>query len=118
MTLIEFANVFPEFRAASWDAWRGILARLTPAMRELFVIAGRGSGKRGSSRSWPRGTPRSRTGGRRASTLRRRLRARSATGARDVPLCRRAAASVPELAALIVSEAAESVSSATASSSK
>jgi hypothetical protein len=29
----------------SWDGWRGILARLTPAVRELYVIAGRGSGK-------------------------------------------------------------------------
>lgn len=45
MTPIEFMALFAEFHAASWDGWRAILARLTSAIRELFIIAGRGSGK-------------------------------------------------------------------------
>lgn len=45
MDLLGFMSLFPHFRAPSWDGWRGILARLTSAIRELFIIAGRGSGK-------------------------------------------------------------------------
>jgi len=45
VTPLAFANLFPEFRADSWSAWRRVLARVTPAVRELYVIAGRGSGK-------------------------------------------------------------------------
>jgi len=37
--------LFDEFRAPSWDGWRGILARLTPAVREFVGIVGRGAGK-------------------------------------------------------------------------
>lgn len=44
-TLIEFTRLFPEFRAASWDRWRTILARLTPNVREFYGIIGRGAGK-------------------------------------------------------------------------
>lgn len=42
---VEMMAVFPEFAAASWDGWRGILARLTPAVREFYCIVGRGAGK-------------------------------------------------------------------------
>lgn len=45
MTLVEFMHLFDEFRAASWDGWRPILARLTPTVREFYAICGRGSGK-------------------------------------------------------------------------
>lgn len=45
MTLSAFMNLFAEFRDPSWDAWRGILARLTPEVREFFAIVGRGAGK-------------------------------------------------------------------------
>jgi hypothetical protein len=45
MTPVEFLSLFAEFRTSSWDRWRCILARLTPAIREFYVIAGRGSGK-------------------------------------------------------------------------
>ena len=45
MTPLAFANLFPEFRAESWAAWRSILARLTPAVREFYAICGRGAGK-------------------------------------------------------------------------
>src|SRR5690606_4664702 len=34
-----------EFAAASWDPWRAVLGRLTADVRELFLAAGRGSGK-------------------------------------------------------------------------
>jgi hypothetical protein len=44
-SILAFMRVFPEFRAESWAAWRGILARVTPDIRELFIAAGRGSGK-------------------------------------------------------------------------
>jgi hypothetical protein len=37
--------LFPEFREATWDGWRAILARVTAAVRELWIIAGRGCGK-------------------------------------------------------------------------
>src|SRR5690606_30002774 len=40
-----FARLFPEFRAGSWAGWRKVLRRITPQIRELFIIAGRGSGK-------------------------------------------------------------------------
>ena len=43
--MLEFLNLFAEFRATSWDAWRQILARLTPATREFWAICGRGAGK-------------------------------------------------------------------------
>lgn len=44
-TPLEFLNVFEEFRAPSWDGWRGVLARLTPNVREFYAIVGRGAGK-------------------------------------------------------------------------
>lgn len=43
--LLRFASLFPEFRAPSWTGWHAILARVTPAVRELWVVAGRGAGK-------------------------------------------------------------------------
>src|SRR5439155_18781910 len=42
---VEFMALFEEFRGPSWDGWRGILARLTPTVREFFAIVGRGAGK-------------------------------------------------------------------------
>lgn len=42
---VRFARLYPEFRAESWRGWMAVLARLTPAVRELYVAAGRGSGK-------------------------------------------------------------------------
>jgi hypothetical protein len=45
MTMLEFMNLFPEFRKSSWDAWRKVLARLVDRVRELWVIVGRGAGK-------------------------------------------------------------------------
>ena len=45
MTLLDFVNLFDEFTAPSWSAWRGILARLTPHVREFWGIVGRGAGK-------------------------------------------------------------------------
>jgi hypothetical protein len=45
LTPVQFMHLFEEFRAPSWDGWRSHLARLTPATRELYGIAGRGSGK-------------------------------------------------------------------------
>jgi hypothetical protein len=45
MTLLAFARLFAAFRAASWAGWRAILARVTPAVRELYLIVGRGAGK-------------------------------------------------------------------------
>jgi hypothetical protein len=45
MTLPDFAALFPEFRAASWAAWRAVLARLTGSVREFYAIVGRGAGK-------------------------------------------------------------------------
>lgn len=44
-TPLAFARLFAEFRAASWAAWRRILALITSHVRELYVVAGRGSGK-------------------------------------------------------------------------
>jgi len=45
MTPVEFMRLFAEFRESSWDGWRAILARLTPAVREFYAIVGRGAGK-------------------------------------------------------------------------
>lgn len=45
MTPLEGMRLFPEFHAKSWAAWRKVLARLTPAVREFYAICGRGSGK-------------------------------------------------------------------------
>jgi hypothetical protein len=45
VTPLAFMNLFSEMRVVSWDAWRAILARLAPAVREFWAIAGRGSGK-------------------------------------------------------------------------
>jgi hypothetical protein len=45
LTPVQFMNLLPEFRKPSWDGWRRILTRLTPSTRELYGIAGRGSGK-------------------------------------------------------------------------
>ena len=45
MTPVAYMRLFEEFRAASWDGWRAILARLTPNVREFYAIVGRGAGK-------------------------------------------------------------------------
>jgi hypothetical protein len=45
MTLLAFLGLFPEFTAPSWAAWRAVLARLTPAVREFWAVVGRGAGK-------------------------------------------------------------------------
>lgn len=45
MNVVEFMQLFDEFRAESWDGWREILDRITPEVREFYAIAGRGSGK-------------------------------------------------------------------------
>lgn len=45
MTPVDFMDLFEEFHAASWDGWRGVLARLTPNVREFYGIVGRGAGK-------------------------------------------------------------------------
>jgi hypothetical protein len=61
--LLGFASLFPEFRQPSWDAWKDIIRRLSDDVRELWVVAGRGSGKSkivsliaayASTRSYPR----------------------------------------------------------------
>jgi hypothetical protein len=44
-TLLAFMHLFPEFRASSWDGWRGVLGRLTESVREFYAIVGRGGGK-------------------------------------------------------------------------
>lgn len=45
MTLIAFVKLFAEFRGPSWDGWRAILARITPGVREVYGVIGRGAGK-------------------------------------------------------------------------
>jgi hypothetical protein len=45
VTPVAFARLFPEFRGESWAAWRVILARLGAEVREFYAICGRGSGK-------------------------------------------------------------------------
>jgi hypothetical protein len=45
LTPVTFMHLFPEFRASSWNGWRTHLARITPTTRELYAVAGRGSGK-------------------------------------------------------------------------
>ena len=45
MTLLEFMSLFAEFRHASWQSWRAVLAGLTPNVREFYAIVGRGAGK-------------------------------------------------------------------------
>lgn len=42
---LDFALLFDEFKAPSWSRWRSILGDLGPEVRELYVCAGRGSGK-------------------------------------------------------------------------
>jgi len=42
---INLLKLFPEFYAETWDAWRRILEKLTPAVREFYAICGRGAGK-------------------------------------------------------------------------
>ncbi len=44
-TPLAFARIFPEFRAPSWAGWRAVLAKLTPSIREFYAICGRGAGK-------------------------------------------------------------------------
>jgi hypothetical protein len=44
-SVLRFASLFPDLAAASWDAWRAILARIDDRTRELWCAAGRGSGK-------------------------------------------------------------------------
>jgi hypothetical protein len=44
MTILDFMALFEEFQASSWDAWRAILARLTPNVREFYAVKGRGGG--------------------------------------------------------------------------
>lgn len=43
--LLLFLNLFRQFKASSWDGWRKVLARITPFVREIYAVAGRGSGK-------------------------------------------------------------------------
>jgi hypothetical protein len=43
--VVRFMHLFAEFRAASWDGWRTVLARLTDSIREVYFLVGRGSGK-------------------------------------------------------------------------
>jgi hypothetical protein len=43
--VIAFLDRFAEFRKPSWAGWKRHLARLTPDVRELFAICGRGAGK-------------------------------------------------------------------------
>jgi hypothetical protein len=43
--LPDFMRLFREFDAPSWDGWRAILGRLTPAVREFWAAVGRGAGK-------------------------------------------------------------------------
>lgn len=43
--LRDFMRLFREFEGSSWDGWRDVLARLTPAVREFYAACGRGSGK-------------------------------------------------------------------------
>jgi hypothetical protein len=43
--LLSFMKLFPEFRAPSWDGWREVLAALTGDIRELYAAVGRGAGK-------------------------------------------------------------------------
>jgi phage terminase large subunit-like protein len=43
--LVAFMNLFPMFRAASWDRWRAVLAGVVPEVRELWAVLGRGCGK-------------------------------------------------------------------------
>ncbi len=45
MLPLEFMKSFSEFKAPSWEGWRRVLSRVTKDTRELYVIAGRGSGK-------------------------------------------------------------------------
>jgi hypothetical protein len=45
LTPVAFMQLFEEFQASSWDGWRGVLARLTPLVREFFLVVGRGAGK-------------------------------------------------------------------------
>lgn len=45
MNPLEFMSSFSEFKAPSWDKWREVLSQITGDTRELYVIAGRGSGK-------------------------------------------------------------------------
>lgn len=45
MNVLAFMNLFPEFRTPSWTGWRGVLARLTPTVREFYAVVGRGAGK-------------------------------------------------------------------------
>lgn len=44
-SLLDFVKLFPEFQAPSWAAWRGVLARLGPDVREFWAVVGRGAGK-------------------------------------------------------------------------
>lgn len=45
MNVTEFMALFPEFREPSWNAWREILESINPDTKELYAVAGRGSGK-------------------------------------------------------------------------
>lgn len=45
MNLLDFMGLFDEFAASSWDAWRAVLARITPEVREFWAAVGRGAGK-------------------------------------------------------------------------
>jgi hypothetical protein len=44
VTLLRLATLLG-FTGTTWARWRSILAMLTASIRELFIIAGRGSGK-------------------------------------------------------------------------
>jgi hypothetical protein len=45
MTLRDFAMLFPEYRHESRTAWRELFARVTPAVRVIYWLLGRGAGK-------------------------------------------------------------------------
>jgi len=42
---VSLMSELEEFRSDTWDAWREVMSRVTRIVRELYVIAGRGSGK-------------------------------------------------------------------------
>jgi hypothetical protein len=112
MTPLDFLSLFPRFQAFSWQAWRGVFARLTDAFREVWVLAGRGSGKSSgfcaplacyfASREYPNRAP----GESIYVGVFAPDRKQAGVTFRYVSGLLR---SVPELAALIVSESKESI---------
>jgi hypothetical protein len=110
MTPVEFMALFEEFRVPSWDGWRAILARLAPGVREFYGVIGRGAGKSrivallacwAASRAYPRAPGEAIYVGIFAPDRKQA----GITYRYVLGLLR----SVPELAALIVAEARDSV---------